>query len=94
MTIPIAPIAGLAAGMIGGPNSPLSFAMSGNWEQLGTAVVARYTGYNMNTGGFDWGSLSVGLGPLVTGIAVHKVVGGWLGVNRMLARSKVPIVRL
>jgi hypothetical protein len=94
MTLPIAPIAGLVAGLAAGPNNPVEFALAGNFQQAGVSLAARFTGYNMNTGTFDLGSLTAGVGPLLTGIIVHKVVGGMLGVNRLLAKNRIPYVRV
>jgi hypothetical protein len=94
MTIPIAPIAGLIGGLAAGPNAPVELALSGNFNEAGVALMARYTGWNAHTGGFDLGSLTAGIGPLAMGLIVHKVVGGMLGVNRMLAKNRVPYVRV
>ena len=38
--------------------------------------------------------LQYGLYPLIIGALVHKVLGGMLGVNRMLGRAGVPVFRL
>src|SRR3972149_1268485 len=35
-------------------------------------------------------NLGSGLWPILVGVFTHKVVGSWLGVNRMLAGSRIP----
>jgi len=62
--------------------------------QVGKGVCQRTTGYVVDAGTFHWPSLNQGLWPIVLGILVHKLVGGTLGVNRALARAKVPVLRI
>jgi hypothetical protein len=38
--------------------------------------------------------LGHGLYPILAGFAVHKIVGGMLGVNRVLGRMGIPFVRI
>lgn len=38
--------------------------------------------------------LGWGLYPIIGGMLVHKFIGGSLGINRMLARARVPFLRL
>lgn len=47
------------------------------------------TGYDGETGRWDWTSMKVGTFPIVGGAIVHKVAG-WLGVNRLMSRMKLP----
>ena len=89
MTIPLAVVAGLGVPAIkvweartGGPANMV--------RQLGMAL----TGYDFYNGGFYAVNLKNGLLPIVAGMAVHKYIGGTLGVNRMLANSGVPLIRL
>ena len=39
-------------------------------------------------------NLGSGLWPILAGVFTHKVVGSWLGVNRMLAGSRIPFIRI
>jgi hypothetical protein len=43
---------------------------------------------------FTTARLHLGLYPMVAGFLVHKIVGGWLGVNRAIAAAGVPMIRL
>ena len=90
-TLPIAPIAGLAAGMI----EPIGKGIAGDWEGAIAGVTFNYTGYNVDDGTWDPMRLSRGLVPLVIGALVHKFVGGPpLNINQMLGKAKVPFLRI
>lgn len=98
MTIPLAPVAGLMAGIAGGQSpgySPLNLVMAGDFENAANALSMNYTGYSLMDGSFDIKRLGVGVLPLVIGALVHKFVGGRpLNINAMLARAKVPLLRI
>jgi len=95
ITIPLAVVAPLAAGL-GEPimnmiADPSPETIKGSLNHIGLI----YTGYNAVEGSFQPEMLSRGLVPLVIGALVHKFVGGSpLNVNRMLARAKVPFIRI
>ena len=89
MTIPIAPMVGLAAGMIG----PIEQAIDGRYYDAFRDVCINYTGYNPQAKGWAWGNLKVGLYPLIAGLLVHRGAS-MLGINRILAASKVPLLRV
>ena len=89
MTIPLAPIIGLAAGMA----DPIQAAMAGNFDTAIEHLKYRYLGITPG-GQFNAAALSEGLLPLVIGLLVHKFVGGPpLNFNAMLVRAKVPFIR-
>jgi len=91
MTIPLAPVAGILAGMI----DPINEALAGNYPRAMEVVVQRYTGYNVTDGTWNVGNLLKGVGPLIAGLLVHKFVGGPpLNFNKMLGRAKVPFIRI
>ena len=98
MTIPIAPIIGLAAGMA----VPVQKIMAGQaWGVAGGIdnLIAAYTGIigtmeSPPKPRFDAIHLMNGLLPLIAGVLVHKFVGGKLGVNAMLARAEIPFIRI
>jgi len=100
MTLPIAPIAGLAAGLLGAPpgysRGPIGVLLEERNPVLaGKAIVSNYTGYSIDEGNFTIQRLSVGLVPLIVGCLVHKFVGGApLNVNRMLGSAGVPLIRI
>ena len=91
MTIPLAPIAGLIAGM----HEPIQRIMQGKPDLAIIAVSRNYTGYCPKDNNWLPERMARGLLPLIIGCLVHKFVGGApLNVNRMLARAKVPFIRI
>ena len=91
MTIPLAPIAGLAAGLAW----PIEAAVNGDLHLALRRLGLRYTGFDPETGAFDINALKDGVGPLIVGLLVHKFVGGSpLNLNRMLASANVPFIRI
>lgn len=90
-TIPLAAVAGFA---------PLGMAIyddikTGNGiSDIPYTLSASLTGYNMVSKKWEPRNLMVGLIPIGLGLAVHKFIGGTLGVNRMLARSGIPVIRI
>jgi len=92
LTIPLAPIAGLACGVMDAWTRGGGF---GNLHEVGYKLVENYTGYNPVRGNFDVNRLSKGLLPLILGAVVHKFVGGYpLNINKMLAQHKIPLIRI
>jgi len=90
MTVPLGVVAGFM---------PLAmFAYDGfqygGWTNVGHRLLAGLTGYNTTTHKFESVQLKNGLYPLLAGLAAHKIVGQWLGVNRMLAKAKIPFIRI
>jgi len=100
MTIPLAPLAGLAAGLGSGSSwsggaSVISRLMEGNIADAAKIACYHYTGVDPYTGQFSIDGLKTGVLPLVAGALVHKFVGGSpLNINRMLAAARVPFVRI
>ena len=90
MTIPIAPIVGIAAAP--GTAYTIQKAMTGNVTAT-LKAAGSFIGLDDN-GVFQMNILKNNLVPILIGAAVHKFVGGTLGVNRMLGAAKVPILRL
>jgi hypothetical protein len=87
--IPIAVVAGLA---------PTGVKV---WEARGGGVsgMAReagriLTGFDFWNGQFIPGAMRYGLLPIVAGLAIHWLVGKKLGLNRLLARSGIPVIRI
>lgn len=93
-TIPLAPVIGLAAGMIG----PIDRLIAGDAKAAVNEVAYNYLGManvGYTTPKFDPKGMLNGLVPLALGLLVHKFVGGPpLNANRMLARAKVPLIRI
>lgn len=90
-TLPLAPIAGLAAGMA----EPLQAAMQGDYQHALAVVSYNYTGYNPEDRTFNAMRMQRGLLPIIIGCLVHKFVGGApLNLNRILASAGVPFIRI
>lgn len=98
MTIPLAPIAGLMAGIAGGQSpgySPLKLILAGDFENAANALSMNYTGFSIMEGTWNPQRMSVGILPLVIGALVHKFIGGPpLNLNRMLGAARVPLIRI
>jgi len=97
MTIPVAPVIGLATGIF----APSAFGptiaeriQQGRWTDAGKIAALQYLGYDVYTGKWDIFKAR-GLLPIAMGLLVHKFVGGSpLNLNRMLARHNIPLVRI
>ena len=91
-TIPLA----VVAPVIGILAKPAELAIDGNYEGAAAELGARLTGYNYQSGVFDFMYMVKNTGlPLVVGLLVHKFIGGPpLNANRMLANAGVPVIRI
>lgn len=89
-TLPMAVIGGLIAGIA----RPVQRAMQGDLYGAMQNLVSNYTGYHIGVNEWYPWDMKNGIIPLVIGALVHKFIGGTLGVNRMLGRAKIPILRL
>jgi hypothetical protein len=89
LTVPLAVVAGFL---------PLVSRASQGYRTLGTHGLMLYmtndlTGYNLDVRQWNFSELLKGWSPIIAGIAAHKVANA-LGVNRMLGRAKIPLVRI
>ena len=57
------------------------------------SFVGHFTGYSPIQKNFAASRMSMGLGSVMLGMVVHKAAN-ILGINRLIARSKIPFVRL
>jgi hypothetical protein len=89
-TIPLAPIAGLMAGL----RQPITEVMAGRYNRAIDWLSWSYTGYDIPTKTWKPERMMTGLMPLIIGGLVHKYVGGSLGINRALGRAGVPLIRI
>lgn len=94
-TVPISIVAGFAPGLstvwshkAGGP---AEMAAEASRVYMGYASTNQY-GYN-DTIGFHPYLLKYGTLPVVMGVLAHKFIGGKLGLNRMIAKAGIPILR-
>lgn len=53
-----------------------------------------YLGLDFWEGKWDWRWMMFGTMPILLGALVHKYAGNRLGINRALAKSGIPIIRL
>lgn len=98
MTLPVAVIAGLAPTIAAGINGFQVGNSAGGFARglsfAASQMSAYLTGWNYEEMRFRFDLMSKGLLPLLLGVAAHKVVGGMFGVNRLLSRAKMPLVRI
>ena len=88
-TLPIAVIAGFAP-------VATDFWKYTTTQGIGAAMkhtTAIMTGYSEDN---KWHpeNLKYGLVPILMGFGAHWLIGGKLGVNRMLSRAKIPFIRI
>jgi len=89
ITLPMALIAGVAA-----PSVKIYEARSGGISGMTREAGRILTGFDFWNGGFNFADMRYGLLPIVGGVLVHWLVGGKLGLNRMMARAGIPFVRI
>jgi len=95
-TLPIAPVAGIASGFLLAPSgwaSPVEAAMAGDAKRFSDAIMANWLCYDSPSGKFDFVNKGIGIKLTLVGCLIHWVAGKF-GVNRFLARSKIPVVRV
>lgn len=88
ITFPIAVVAGFipaAVDLWGKKDNPMA---------LGNEASRIFLGWDYWDANFDLQRMKWGTLPIIIGLLVHKFVGGKLGINKMLARSGVPFIRL
>ena len=87
--IPLAVVAGFI---------PLGVSLWNAKDGGGTAIMdtlsKRMTGYSPSTAKWNPADMKCGTFSILGGFLVHWLVGSKLGVNRMLARSGVPLIRI
>lgn len=91
MTIPLAIVAGFVPLGVHAYNDARNW---GAWGQNGAMAQAiqNLSGFNPFQNGFTPESLPNGLYPILLGFAAHWGAGR-LGINRMLGRAGVPLLR-
>lgn len=89
MTIPLAPIAGIAGAPFMGYT--IQSVMVGDF--IGALKNVRGIAGIDFTGKFRWDMLQANWTPILAGLMVHKLASA-TGVNRALASAKLPYLRL
>jgi len=87
-TMSLAIVAGIIPGL-----SQLWEARKYGMGQIGRVAARDYIGYDPDTKKLTSTFLGYGLYPLLAGLGVHMIAGK-IGVNRMLARAGIPLLRL
>lgn len=87
-TIPVAVAAGFVPGLW------RVWSHRHNLSTITNEAGRVYLGYDSYTGAWDLGLMRFGTMPIILGFLVHWLVGNKLGVNRMLARAGIPVIRL
>jgi len=98
LTIPLAPVAGMAVPFLNKgihPDSPFNYALKGKWDRVAVGLISNLTGFNPDDSSFKFERIIPNVLPIVGGLLVHKFVGGSpLNLNRLLARARIPLVRI
>ena len=89
LTIPIAPVAGL----LGGLSMPIGTIRHGDIKRGIEETALVITGVDPATGKFNWTYVSKFWIPVGMGILGHYAASR-LGINRLLGRAKVPVIRI
>ena len=97
MTISLSIIAGLLP--VGGKllehfQNPSLHGQSNGLSAMGVEGSRILTGIDPRTGQFNMGWLWLGLFPMIGGVLVHKFIGGKLGLNKAIAGTGLPFIRL
>jgi len=89
-TVPV----GLIAGMLPGVTRSFSVFQARGAQQGANEALAIYTGFDPLTRQWSIANMQFGLIPLIAGLLLSQFVGGGLGINRMLSRARVPLLRI
>jgi len=84
-TLPIVALGGLAVGIA----DTIPHIKPGQYNM----ALYRWIPYDTSTGKFTTVGLKKGLYPALGGFAVHYLAN-FLGINRMLSRAHVPVIRI
>lgn len=89
MTIPLAVVAGFVPLTLSVYNARADGVVG-----MGATLSKRLTGYDPLTAKWNIGDMKCGTFSIALGMLVHWLVGSKLGVNRMIARTGIPFVRI
>lgn len=93
MTIPLAIVAGFAPTAMFALEGFQIPGSEGGIKEAAHRLTMRMTGYEWKGGGFSWAQLMEGWTPLILGVVAHKAANRF-GINRMLGRMGVPLLRI
>jgi len=89
-TLPI----GIIAGMLPGVTRSFAVFQAQGAQKGANEALAIYTGFDPQTRQWSIQNMQFGLIPLIAGLLLTRFVGGGLGINRILARARVPLIRV
>lgn len=89
MTFPLAVVAGLVPGVA----ATVTTAQASGVMAAGRTASMIYTGYDYTTGKWSVSNMKLGFMPLAVGVVVHKLAG-MLGINRAIANTGIPFIRI
>lgn len=94
MTISLAIIAGLAPVTASTIAHGRYYGMTGKEGAISefSRTIIGIDPYDPGAGWQSW-RLKYGLYPILIGMVVHKIAG-WTGLNRMMAKAGIPVVRI
>jgi len=87
MTIPLAVVAGFVPAAVG------VWSRRSSGQAVADYLQAGFTGITPGTGQFAIANLRSGLLPVIAGFGVH-LVASRLGINRAIARARIPLLRI
>ena len=100
MTIPLAVIAGFVPGVVDGVKNGMNNGWGGGADSGSATMLGSFLGIQTpdaqhvyHTGAWSTWRLKYGLYPVIAGFAIHWGAQKF-GVNRMLARAKIPLLRI
>lgn len=93
-TIPLAPVLGLAIQIWPAAQRIMEHGTNGVHLAV-NELASSFLGWNAQSKRWEFNRFVQGWAPTVTGLLVHKFVGGWpLNFNRTLGRAGVPYIRI
>lgn len=87
--IPLAVVAGFIPIL----NRAVQGYRAARWYGFAQGGVIALTGYDLNTGGWQWKEMLGGLIPVALGVVIHELANKY-GVNAELKRFGIPIIRV
>jgi len=82
---------GIIAGLAPGITRSFGVFQASGAQAAANEALAIYSGFDPVTRRWTVANMNFGLMPLIAGLLVSRFVGGSLGVNRILGRSRIPI---
>jgi hypothetical protein len=89
MTVSLAILAGLAPTAVFAAEG----FSAGGISEVGHRLTGRLTGWDTGTSKWSMAELGKGWIPILGGVLVHKLANRF-GINRMIAQSGIPLIRI